>query len=91
MVADSDLNRRIQLSHWGPYGETVPTTMPEALLKDADVEVLCGGHWSPAAEVRGNIGRLLRIGVCRRADAVRLTLRQTWGAEATRLFAAWVE
>jgi len=91
VVADSDLNRRIQLSHWGPYGEAVPTTMPPALLKDADVEVLREGQWAPAAEVRGNIGRLLRVPVARRAEAVRLTVRATWGAETARLFAAWVE
>ena len=91
VVADSDLNRRLQLSRWGPYGDTVPTDMPGSLLKDADVEVLSGGRWSPAGEVRGNIGRLLRIPVCRRADAVRLTVRGTWGADQTRLFAAWVE
>jgi len=91
VVADSDLNRRLQLSRWGAYGDTVPTTMPEALLKDADVEVLAGGQWQPAGEVRGNIDRFVRIPIARRAEGLRLTLRETWGNDATRLFALWVE
>ena len=90
LVADSALNEHVQMSFWGDASRSL-NAPPPSLLADARVEVLSGGKWTPAAEVRGNIRRLVRVPVARRADAVRLTVEKTWGAEDIRLFAAWVE
>ncbi len=89
IIADSALDRLIQLSRFGDYGEL--TAPPETLLKDAHVEVLVAGKWASAGQVRGNYHRLIRIPVDRQAEAIRLTIDKTWGAEETRLFAAYVE
>ncbi len=89
IIADSALDRQIQLSHWGDYGEL--TAPPETLLRDARVEVLAAGQWSPAGKVCGNYQRLIRIPIDQKAQAVRLTIEKTWGAEKTRIFAAYVE
>jgi hypothetical protein len=89
LVADSDLNTRIQLSYWADRGDL--TAPPPSLLREASVEVRDGDGWSPAAVVTDNVNRLVRILVGRRTDAVRITLSRTWGAERTRLFAAWVD
>ena len=90
VIADSALDKRIQMSFWGDAGDWL-TGPPDSLLSDARVEVLCGGKWSPAGAVRGNYQRLVRIPIGRRAGAIRLTVENTWGAEHTRLFAAYVE
>ena len=89
LIADSALDRMIQMSYWNPNDQI--TGVPESLLADARVEVKTDGQWSNGAVIRGNCRRLVRIPVHRRCDAVRLTIERTWGAERTRLFAAWVD
>ncbi len=89
IIADSALDQLIQLSHWDDCGEL--TAPPESLLMDARVEVLTAGEWSPAGEIRRNCRRLIRIPIDRKIEAVRITIEKTWGAEETRLFAAYVE
>ncbi|MCK4626433.1 MAG: FAD-dependent oxidoreductase [Phycisphaerae bacterium] len=89
LIADSALETLIQMCHYGDFGEL--TAPPESLLADARIEVLDGGEWSPAGEVRGNYQRLIRIPIGRKIEAVRVTIEKTWSAEETRLFAAYVE
>ncbi len=89
LIADSGLDRQIQMSFW--QKSDALTAPPPSLLKDGSVEVLAGRRWTPAAQVRGNHQRLVRIAVARRTRAVRLRLQVTWGAKQTRLFAACVE
>ncbi|MHC4715481.1 MAG: FAD-dependent oxidoreductase, partial [Planctomycetota bacterium] len=89
LIADSALDKMIQMSYWNPNDQL--TGPPESLLAEARVEVKAGGEWTGAGEVRGNFQRLVRVPVHRRADAVRLTIGDTWGASRTRLFAAWVD
>ena len=89
LVADSALNQMIQMTYWNPSDQL--SALPESLLADARVEVAAGEEWVAAGEVRGNCRRLVRIPVHRRTEAVRVTVERTWGAERTRLFAAWVD
>ena len=89
LIADSDLTKLIQLSMWQKDNQL--TAPPESLLRDASVEVLAGGKWQPAGSVRDNCRRLVRIPVARQAEAMRLRIEKTWGAEKTRLFAACVD
>lgn len=89
IIADSSLDRLIQMSHFGNYGEL--TDPPGALLKDASVEILVDGKWIPASQVRDNFQRLVRIPIHNKADAIRLTIEETWGEEQTRLFAAYID
>ncbi len=90
LVADSALDQRIQMSFWNDASKS-RATPPESLLADARVEVMMDGKWSPAAAVRGNYQRLVRIPIGRRARAIRLTIEKNWGAEQSRLFAAYVD
>ncbi|MDY7010583.1 MAG: FAD-dependent oxidoreductase [Planctomycetota bacterium] len=97
LIADSSLDTLIQMSHFGDFGEL--TAPPESLIRDARVEVLSAGKWSLAGQVKGNYHRLIRIPIDSQAacddngrvEAIRLTIEKTWGAEETRLFAAYVE
>jgi len=89
LIADSGLDQLIQMSHW--QADDQRTSPPESLLADARLEVRIGGRWVPAGAVRGNYQRLVRIDVARRCEGIRLTIEKTWGAEQTRLFAAYVD
>ena len=90
LIADSALDRLIQMSHFGDFGEL--TAPPESLLKDARIEVLAGGEWADAEPVRGNYQRLIRIPIDgKKVEAVRVTIEKAWVAKETRLFAAYVE
>jgi hypothetical protein len=91
LIADSALHRIVQMSHWQKDDQL--TAPPESLLKDVRVEVLADGEWRPAAEVRGNYQRLVRIAIGRHCAAVRLTLESTWAGadQPTRLFAVNVD
>ncbi len=90
LIADSALDRKVQMSFWDDAGEAL-SEPPESLLRDARVEVLTGSGWTAAGQLRDNHQRLVRIGVDRRAQALRVTIERTRGAEQTRLFAAYVE
>ncbi len=89
LIADSDLTKLIQLSMWQKDDQL--SALPESLLRDAAVEVFADGQWRPGGSVRDNCRRLVRIPVARRAEALRLKIDTTWGAESTRLFAAYVD
>jgi len=89
LIADSALDQLIQLSFW--QADDQRTALPEPLLADARVDVSAGGAWTPAGRVRDNVRRLVRIPVARRCRRLRLTIERTWGAERTRLFAAYVD
>jgi hypothetical protein len=89
VLADSALHQEIQMSYWQPTKQL--PALPGSLAKDLDVEVRRGGKWVPAGEIRGNIQRQIRIPLQAPADAVRLTLRATWGDDRTRLFAVYVD
>ena len=89
LAADSCMELEIQMSFWQRSKQIAG--LPPRLLKDATVEVLADGQWRPAATVRGNYDRLVRIPVSRRCRGVRLTLDATWGQGQTNLYAAWVE
>ncbi len=90
LIADSALDQQVQMSYWGDASTSL-TAPPETLLADFRVEVLADGKWSAAAAVRGNYQRLIRVPLARRAEAIRLRIEKTWGAESMRLFAAYVD
>jgi len=89
LIADSSLHLEIQMSFW--QADDQLTAPPASLAKAATVEVLADGRWQASGGVRDNDQRLIRIPVGRRVEAVRVRLDDTWGADPTRLFAAYVE
>jgi len=89
LVADSSLHLEIQMSFW--QADDQLTAPPASLLKAASVEVLADGCWRASGGIRDNDQRLIRVPIGRRVQAVRIRLDETWGADPTRLFAAYVE
>jgi len=89
VVADSGLDRQVQMSFWHPSRQLA--ALPETLPAELTVEVLSDGRWGRPIRLRDNCRRLVRVPIGRRAEAIQLTIEKTWGAAETRLFAAYVE
>jgi len=90
LILDSGLDKTIQMSHHVDLGQL--TSPPPELQKAFVVEGLAGGDWKPLARVTDNHGRLFRLRVGRRLEAIRYTLHQTHGqARHSKLFAMYVD
>ncbi len=90
LVLDSSLDHLLTLNHDRPvpgelYG--TPPTLPRALHLDGRI----GGEWVRLREVRDNYQRLVRLSIGQTVEAVRLTVDETWGSEATRVFAFYLD
>lgn len=93
LVFDSDLNR-------GTFGKKIAVNMPcrytqemheqappPSLVKAFHVDVLTeSGEWESVWVEKNNIQRHVEFSLDRMARAVRLTLDETWGDDAIRVF-----
>ncbi len=89
LVLDSALERNVQMSLHGAYGQLTspPEEMPESFHLDAKID----GRWRRVAGVAANHRRLVRLPVARNAEGVRYVLDATWGAPESRLFSFHVD
>ncbi len=85
IVCDSDLNCTIRMNVWQPPIKGLPPSM----VRDLTLEIQTAGsnEWEMLTECRDNERRLIRLPVNREITAARVCVKQTWGAEQTRLFA----
>lgn len=89
LVLDSALHRIVAMSYHQKDSQL--RHVPEEMVKDFRVEIRSGGHWQPWREVKGNHHRLVRVTIGAEVDGVRVVFDSTWGAEAVRAFAFWLE
>ncbi len=90
-IVASGLDRNVIMSYHPGGGTELLTALPDDMPRDLRLDVLEGGAWHEAARVRDNRRRLVRLGLGRRVDGVRVAVERTWGAEATRLYALYVD
>jgi hypothetical protein len=88
-IFDSALDKLIAMSYHGPYPAL--KDVPETLVRDFRVEIRSGGDWQIWREVRSNYQRLVRIDIGAEVNGVRATFDSTWGSDAVRVFAFWLE
>jgi hypothetical protein len=89
LVFDSSLDENIAFSHMGAHARL--TDVPRRMVRAFRIETRRGGRWTPAAAVDGHYQRFVRVPLDAVADGVRATFDATWGADAVRLFALWIE
>ncbi len=89
LILDSALDSNIIMSYHHPREElkAPPPEMPKAFRMEAKVD----GRWRTLHEVRGNHQRLVRLPVGRAVEGVRFVLDATYGADASRTFAFYVD
>jgi len=89
VIVDSALDKNIFFSHYGDYGQL--TAPPPVLPTAFRLEIQQNGEWKTLHQVTGNHQRLLRLPVNETVEAVRFTLDGTWGDEASRLYAFYLD
>lgn len=88
-IVDSALDKNIVFSHYGDYGQL---TVPPPVLPNAfRLEGLRNGKWKTLQQVTDNHQRLVRLPVNETVEAVRFTLDGTWGGDASRIYAFYLE
>lgn len=89
VILDSALHRLVQLSYHQRDNQL--THPPEEMVKDLRIEVRSGGQWQPWGTIKGNHHRLVRANIGAEVNGVRMVFASTWGAEAVRAFAFYLE
>ncbi len=89
LIVDSALDRIVALSYH--QADDQLTAPPEVMPAEFRVDGLVGGAWRALAHVTRNHQRLVRIPVDTDLDGVRYTLERTWGADASRVYAFYVD
>jgi hypothetical protein len=89
LLLDSDLAKGIGHKYYQRPSALVST--PELMPKAFRVEGLREGQWRVLQRVSDNHQRLVRVPVEQRLEGVRFVLEETWGAEATRVYAFYVD
>jgi hypothetical protein len=95
LVLDSALDRNIAMSYHqkdpdDPNQATL-TAPPPSLPRVIKLEGKAAGNWETIALLENNYQRLVRLPVGRQLEGVRFTLVQTWGADASKVFAFTVK
>ncbi|MCX7031325.1 MAG: FAD-dependent oxidoreductase [Spirochaetes bacterium] len=90
LVFDSDLNRttRNMVSYYTMASQDF--AVPPSIVKSFSIEAQggqAGEAWRKVVDVVDNHQRLVRLPLGLRAARLRFTARETWGAEAVRVFA----
>ena len=90
IVFDSDLNRttRNMVSYYTMASQDF--AVPPSIVKSFSIEAQggrAGEAWKNVVDVVDNHQRLVRLPLGLRAARLRFTARETWGAEAVRVFA----
>jgi hypothetical protein len=89
VIVDSALDKNIFFSRYADYGQL--TAPPPVLPKAFRLEGLQGGEWKILHHVTDNYQRLVRLPVDQTLEGVRFTLDGTWGNEASRLYAFYLD
>ncbi|MBA4386498.1 MAG: FAD-dependent oxidoreductase [Verrucomicrobia bacterium] len=89
LIVDSALDRNVTMSFHQKDEQlhSPPGVMPETL----DLDGLVNGQWQRLAEITRNHQRLVRIPVNATIEGVRFTLRATWGAPESRVYAFYFD
>ena len=87
LKGNTNLQRKINM-HKNPLkNEGQLLVIPPELIKNLSVEVRVKGKWQEVATVENNMTRLVKIPFSEvKTTAVRLKLKDTWGAENIRLY-----
>jgi hypothetical protein len=88
LVLDSALDRRIQMSYHQKDDQL--TAPPQVMPKAFHLEGLVDGEWQLLHEEKDNHQRLFRFSMRQSLSAVRFVLDETWGAEASKIFAFYL-
>lgn len=89
IVLDSGLDQKVALSyHQKDDQRTAP---PDVMPKSFRIEGLIGSEWKELLSVDRNHQRFCRFPVKLRVDGVRLVLKETWGAEHSRVYAFYID
>jgi hypothetical protein len=92
LVFDSDLRRKYLSVGGRPLPDGGTNTPPPTLVKAFRLLARSAdGTWIEAARITDSHQRLVRVPLAVEADAVRLVIDETWGAERTRVFGFEVE
>ena len=88
-LLDSALDSNVALSQHQRDGQLTapPAVMPRAFR----LEGLRQGQWQMLHTVTDNHQRLVRLPISGQFEAVRFTLDATWGNEASRVYAFYLE
>jgi len=89
LVFDSDLNDNKRMPHIWPVD--APRRLPGCLVKSYTLSGRNNGAWVELAHVEDNHRRLSVHPVDCEADAVRLTVHASHGAEMFRVFSLYAE
>lgn len=84
---DTNVQRNIMMLKDSRNNETFTNTIPEELLKAADLEIRINGQWKTVGELDKNKKRWIQFHFeAEKATAIRFTLKETYGAKDAKLF-----
>ncbi|MBQ6874784.1 MAG: FAD-dependent oxidoreductase [Lachnospiraceae bacterium] len=89
LVFDSDLNDPKRMPHIWPLGEHMQA-LPERLVKGYTLSVRCNGVWTDVISETENYQRNVVHQMNLTADAVRLTVNESYGADEFRVFSLYM-
>jgi len=89
LIVDSALDKNIFFSRYADYGQL--TAPPPVLPKTFRLEGLQNDEWHTLRQITDNHQRLVRLPVNETVEAIRFTLDGTWGGEASRLYAFYID
>ncbi len=81
----------LRIRHVSGFPHDVPRRVPDTIVKDFRIEIRSGGEWQPWREVQGNYQRLVRVDIGAEVNGVRAIFDSTWGSEAVRVFAFYID
>ncbi len=84
---DTNTKRNIMMLKESLNDKIHTNTVPEELLKSAELEVRVKGQWQKVGEIDKNKKRLIKFRFeTVKADAIRFTAKETYGAGVAKLF-----
>jgi hypothetical protein len=88
LLLDSDLSQGI--GHKQSRSNMLHSIPPE-MAKTFHIDGLIDGEWKTLREETDNHQRMVRLSLGQRLEGVRFVLDETWGADATRVYAFYVD
>ena len=88
LVLDSAMDRCIAMSHHQKDNQL--RAVPDVMAKTLRLEGLTNGAWVLLQRIEGNYQRHVRIPVGKELEEIRFTLEETWGADASRVYAFYL-
>lgn len=90
LLFDSALDKGICISHMSPDNERTLSHMPPKMAKRFRVEIRIGQEWHLWKNVLENHQRRVEIALEQKVTALRVVLEDSWHAESSILYAAYV-